>query len=164
MVNKEILKSGNNPKQILENLYNLKSNECNFNQRNNLDNGIKFNLVNINKNIKELHEMKIPNLNIELEKALDKRDIKNNNNQIDHSSSIVNLNLNLNINNNIINNITSPNKVKNDENKQLSEYLKNKINNVYNSKRAVSAKPDIRYEKKDNHGDKIKKSILFLKY
>lgn len=151
IVNKEILKSANSKNDnyannIIESLNKLQNNEYNYNERYNLGNGLNLNLKNLNKNINEIQEIKIPNLNIELEKALDKKNIQNKGEAM--SSSIVNLNLNLNINNNIINNITTPNKVNNDQTNK-DDKSKIEINNIINSKRAVSAKPDIRNAKKD---------------
>jgi hypothetical protein len=93
-----------------------------------------------------------------LEKALEKRNLQNKGNIMEPSSSIVNLNLNLNINNNIINNITSPNKINNEQNK-VNEKSKPELNNIINSKRAVSAKSDLRNAKKDIIIDKLIKSI-----
>lgn len=167
MVNKEVLKIGNKgnenySKNIIESLSKLQNNEYNYNERYNLGNGLNLNLHNINKNSKNIQDIRIPNINIELEKAFDKKNLQNKGNMVEPSASIVNLNLNLNINNNIINNITTPNKVYNEQNK-ISE--KSNIDKSYieNSKRAISAKPHLRNFKKEFSMEKIKSKIFFHK-
>jgi len=166
IVNKEILKNGNYKNEnyanhIIDGLNRLKNNEFNYNERYNIGNGINLNLENLNKNIKEIQELNLPNLNIELEKAIDKNKNHKSKNSIEPSSSIVNLNLNLNINNNIINNITNPDKHKN-ENNYNTEDLKNNVNDIANSKRAVSARPDIKIGKKECSEDLLKSKIIKL--
>ena len=160
--NKEILKNANRnydnyANNIIENMNKLQNNEYNYNERYDLGYGLNLNLNNLNRNIKYIQDIKIPNLNIELEKALEKRNLQNKGN-IMEPSSIVNLNLNLNINNNIINNVTSPNKINNEQNR-VNEKSKPELNNIINSKRAVSAKSDLRNAKKDIIIDKLIKSI-----
>jgi len=160
--NKEILKNANKnndnyANNIIENMNKLQNNEYNYNERYDLGYGLNLNLNNLNRNIKYIQDIKIPNLNIEFEKALENRNLQNKGN-IMEPSSIVNLNLNLNINNNIINNVTSPNKINNEQNK-VNEKSKLELNNIINSKRAVSAKSDLRNAKKDIIIDKLIKSI-----
>ena len=162
LINNEILKNENKnndnyANKIIENMNKLQNNEYNYNERYDLGYGLNLNLNNLNRNIKYIQDIKIPNLNIEFEKALENRNLQNKGN-IMEPSSIVNLNLNLNINNNIINNITSPNKINNEQNK-VNEKSKPELNNIINSKRAVSAKSDLRNAKKDIIIDKLIKSI-----
>ncbi len=168
MVNKEILKSANYKNENytnnnIESLNKLQNKDYYYNQRYNIGNGLNLNLNNLNKNINEIQEIKLPNLNIELEKAIDKKNNQNKGNISPLSSSILNLNLNLNINNNIINNITTPNNVNNEQIniKQNSGF---DVNNILNSKRAVSAKPHIKNSKKDYTIDKLIQSINYYNF